>query len=101
MPCCAMTLHGASGVKQTTFSISGFDKYAKTTRRAAFLSESSRALANYRDALRLARELELRPLEAQCHFALGELARKAGEAGEAERRFRRALSMFRQMGMQS
>ena len=42
----------------------------------------------------------MRPLEAQCHFALGELAEKAGERREAQEQFSAAASMFREMGMQ-
>jgi class 3 adenylate cyclase/tetratricopeptide (TPR) repeat protein len=55
----------------------------------------------YQQALALAHELGMRPLEAQCHFALGELAGMAGEQREAQEQFGRAASMFREMGMQS
>ena len=41
----------------------------------------------------------MRPLEAQCHFALGELTKKAGEKRGAHEQFSAALSMFREMGM--
>ncbi len=56
---------------------------------------------SYQQALALAHELNMRPLEAQCHFALGELAKKAGEPRGAQEQFSAALSMFRDMGMQS
>ncbi|MEO6024549.1 MAG: AAA family ATPase [Burkholderiales bacterium] len=56
---------------------------------------------SYQQALALAHELDMRPLEAQCHFALGELAKKAGEPRGAQEQFSAALSMFRDMGMQS
>ena len=42
----------------------------------------------------------MRPLEAQCHFALGELAEKIGEKRDAHEQFSAAVSMFREMGMQ-
>jgi hypothetical protein len=40
-------------------------------------------------------------MEAQCHLALGELAKKAGEQRDTQERFSTAASMFREMGMQS
>ena len=54
---------------------------------------------SYQQALLLAHELGMRPLEAQCHFALGELAKKAGEHRGAHEQFSTAVSMFRGMGM--
>jgi IS5 family transposase len=40
----SVTALGEGKMKQTTFSMSGFDKYAKTTRRAAFLAEMNRVV---------------------------------------------------------
>ena len=40
-------------------------------------------------------------MEPRCHFALGELAMRAGETGRARERFGTAALMFRKMGMQS
>ena len=59
------------------------------------------ATAHYRQALALAEELGMRPLQARCHFALGELAKQAGETRDAQEQFEKAASMFRDMGMQS
>ncbi len=60
-----------------------------------------KAKSYYEQAAALAIELAMRPLEAQCRFALEELARKAGEPREAQEQFEKAVSMFRDMGMQS
>jgi tetratricopeptide (TPR) repeat protein len=67
--------------------------------RASKLDYVSAAQA-HQAAFALARELGMRPLEAQCHCALGELARKAGETLGAQEQFSVAASMFREMGMQ-
>jgi hypothetical protein len=58
------------------------------------------ARESYQQGLGLAHELGMRPLEAQCHFALGALATKAGEERDAQEQFSTAGSMFRGMGMQ-
>ena len=47
----------------------------------------------------LAHELDMRPLEAQCHFALGALASKMGDGQEAQQQVTLALTRFREMGM--
>src|SRR5262249_36673325 len=39
----------------------------------------------YHKAMALARELRMRPLQAQCHFALGQLAWNTGHREEAQR----------------
>jgi len=43
----------------------------------------------------------MRPLQARCHLALGELAAKMGHPEEAQPQLTVAISMFREMGMQS
>ena len=52
-------------------------------------------------SLSLARELQMRPLEAQCHLALGRLARRAGQDPLARTELTTATSMFGDMDMQS
>ena len=64
-------------------------------------ANANQARENYQQALVLAHELGMRPLQAQCHFALGELAKKAGEKPGAQEQLSTAVSMFREMGMQS
>jgi tetratricopeptide (TPR) repeat protein len=61
----------------------------------------NQARAAYQEALARAHELEMRPLEAQCHLALGELAAKTGNKQQAQERLTLALTMFREMGMQT
>jgi tetratricopeptide (TPR) repeat protein len=56
---------------------------------------------NFLQAIRLAEELDLRPLAAQCHFGLGKRYRSAGQHGSAEQQFNTAAALFRQLGMQS
>jgi hypothetical protein len=41
----------------------------------------------------------MRPLQAHCNFALGELASKTGKRQAAREQFSIALSMYRGMGM--
>jgi Flp pilus assembly protein TadD len=53
----------------------------------------------YLEALALAEELEMRPLQAHCHLGLGKLYRKAGRRNEAEHELRTAVAMLREMGM--
>ena len=40
-------------------------------------------------------------LQAERHFALGDLPKKAGEQRSAQEQFSTAVSMFGEMGMQS
>jgi hypothetical protein len=58
------------------------------------------AEARYRDALRLATELEMRPLIAHCHFGLGQVYARAADRGRACEHLDTATTMFRQMDMQ-
>ena len=55
---------------------------------------------SYQQPVRLAHELGMRPLLAQCHLALGELAGKAGNRPEAQEHVNRAAEVFRKTGMQ-
>jgi len=55
---------------------------------------------SYQQAVRLAHELGMRPLLAQCHLALGELAGKASNTPHAQQHLTVAAEMFRKMGMQ-
>jgi transcriptional regulator with AAA-type ATPase domain/tetratricopeptide (TPR) repeat protein len=65
------------------------------------LGNANRARDSCQQALVLAHELSMRPLQAQCHLALGELARKAGERRGAQEQLGKAVTMFRGMGMKS
>jgi tetratricopeptide (TPR) repeat protein len=54
---------------------------------------------HYRQALALAEELGMRPLQAHCHFGLGKLYRKVGRMEEARVELATAVEMFRSMEM--
>jgi hypothetical protein len=58
------------------------------------------AETRYRDALVLADELEMRPLQAHCHLGLGKLYRTIGRLDEARAELSQAVAMLREMGMQ-
>jgi tetratricopeptide (TPR) repeat protein len=64
-------------------------------------THAAQAREHYQQALLRAHQLSMRPLEAQSHLALGELARKTGHKQEAQEQFTVALTMFREMGMQT
>jgi tetratricopeptide (TPR) repeat protein len=57
------------------------------------------AEVRYREALVGAEELELRPLAAHCHLALGKLYRRTGEPEQAQEHLTTATAMYREMGM--
>ena len=58
------------------------------------------AEAQYREALTLAEDLEMRPLQAHCHRGLGKLYRKIGRVDEARVELSQAVAMLREMSMQ-
>jgi tetratricopeptide (TPR) repeat protein len=64
-------------------------------------ASANQAREAYSEALALAHELGMRPLEAQCHLALGELAAKTGNKQLAQDHLTVAVRMFREMGMQT
>ena len=53
----------------------------------------------YREALTLAEELEMRPLQARCHLGLGTLYRRVGRLDEARAELAMAVAMLREMEM--
>jgi class 3 adenylate cyclase/tetratricopeptide (TPR) repeat protein len=53
----------------------------------------------YREALTLAEELEMRPLQARCRLGLGKLDRRIGRVDEARAELATAISMLREMEM--
>jgi len=57
------------------------------------------AAACYVEALAIARELRMRPLEALCHLALGDTHQRLGRTDAAERELSAAAAMFGQLGM--
>ena len=61
--------------------------------------QATPAEAAYRQALALAEELGMRPLQAHCHFGLGTLYRKLGRAEQARTALSTALELYRAMEM--
>jgi class 3 adenylate cyclase/tetratricopeptide (TPR) repeat protein len=63
------------------------------------LPESPLAEAHYRDALALADELGMRPLQAHCHLGLGTLYLKSGRQDPACTELSAAIELYRAMEM--
>jgi tetratricopeptide (TPR) repeat protein len=63
------------------------------------LPESTQAEASYRDALTLADELGMRPLQAHCHRGLGTLYGRTGQREQARTELAAALALYRAMEM--
>jgi class 3 adenylate cyclase/tetratricopeptide (TPR) repeat protein len=57
------------------------------------------AEVRYREALALAEELGMRPLQAHCHLGLGKLCRRVERIEEAQQELAIAVAMLREMGM--
>jgi tetratricopeptide (TPR) repeat protein len=61
--------------------------------------EIEQATASYQQALALANELGMRPLQAHCHRGLGTLYRQIGQAEQARTELSTAIEMYRDMEM--
>ena len=61
--------------------------------------DSEQAEAHYRQALALADELGMRPLQAHCHLALGTLYSRTGQREQARSALAAAIALYRTMGM--
>jgi sugar phosphate isomerase/epimerase len=61
--------------------------------------EVAEADARYRQALALAEELGMRPLQAHCHRGLGRLYAATGERAQARTELSTAVEMYRAMDM--
>jgi class 3 adenylate cyclase/tetratricopeptide (TPR) repeat protein len=61
--------------------------------------EVEEAEASYRQALALAEELGMRPLQAHCHLGLGTLYAKTGQQAHAHAELTSAIEMYRDMEM--
>jgi hypothetical protein len=57
------------------------------------------AEAAYREALKMAQEMEMRPLAARCHLGLGLLYGRTGKFDEARKHLITATTMCREMDM--
>ena len=61
--------------------------------------QSARAAAHYQQALALAKELGMRPLQAHCHRGRGTLYSVTGQRGQARAELSTAIEMYRTMEM--
>ena len=61
--------------------------------------DAGQAEAHFRDALALAEQSGMRPLQARCHLGLGKLHRRCGRPGEARAELTTAVTMLREMEM--
>jgi tetratricopeptide (TPR) repeat protein len=61
--------------------------------------ESEPAEAHYQQALALAEELEMHPLQAHCHRGIGTLYATTGQREQAHPELESAIEMYRAMGM--
>ena len=61
--------------------------------------EIAQAEAHYRQALALADELGMRPLQAHCHRGLGTLYAKTGQQEQARTELAAAIALYRAMDM--
>ena len=59
----------------------------------------NQATAHYRQALVLAEELGMRPLQAHCHLGLGTLNAKTGQQELARTELSTAIELYRAMEM--
>ena len=57
------------------------------------------AATHYRQALTLAAEMGMRPLQAHCHLGLGTLFATAGQAEQARAKLSTAIAMYQAMDM--
>ena len=62
-------------------------------------TQAEQAEAYYRQALALAEELGMRPLQAHCHLGLGTLYVKTGQREQARTELSTAIELYRDMDM--
>jgi tetratricopeptide (TPR) repeat protein len=62
-------------------------------------AESEPAVAHYQQALTLADELGMRPLQAHCHRSLGKIYATIGRHAEARAELSTAIELYRAMAM--
>jgi Flp pilus assembly protein TadD len=61
--------------------------------------ETEQAETHYQQALTLATELGMRPLQAHCHRGLGTLYSQTGQAEQARTELSTAINLYRDMEM--
>jgi hypothetical protein len=70
-----------------------------TLQRGASPPDVAQAEAHYRQALTLAEELSMRPLQAHCHLSLGTLYTKVDRREQTRIELSAAIALYRAMDM--
>jgi len=96
--CAEQALTRAEGTRETGSRAWTLRLQAEIAARAV-PSDTAGAEARYGEALALADELGMRPLQARCHLGLGTLYRRIGRLDEAHAELATAIAMLSQMGM--
>jgi tetratricopeptide (TPR) repeat protein len=81
----------------------GSEAYARriVAEVAGARGELQAAAASYRESLRLAEQLQMRPLLARCHWGLAGILRRGGENAAAESHEATARTLFSELDMPS
>jgi tetratricopeptide (TPR) repeat protein len=97
----ASTLAGCALARARAYQEQGFEAYALRLRGELAMASGSlaEADASYRQALALANELGMRPLQAHCHRGLGTLYAKMGQQEQARGELSAAVELYRGMEM--
>ena len=61
--------------------------------------DAAQAVTYYQQALALADELGMRPLQAHCHLGLGPLYYQTGQRAQARTELSKAIALYRAMDM--
>jgi tetratricopeptide (TPR) repeat protein len=89
--------------RSRTYSGGGHEAYARWLLGAMTVqhpsSEAIQAVAHYRQALALAEELGMRPLQAHCHRGLGTLYAATGQQEQARTELSAAVELYQAMAM--
>ncbi len=92
-----MRLSATAGTSRNSLAMRSWQFLALTICRDPPAVES--AGAHFRQALGLAGELGMRPLQAHCHLGLGKLYRRTGDRKQAQQHLTTATAMYREMDL--
>lgn len=87
------TAHGERGRQAWAYRLRG------EIARSGGPHESGRAVSDYQQALALAQELGMRPLQAHCYHGLGVVYRHTGQTADAYAALLQARELYREMAM--
>jgi tetratricopeptide (TPR) repeat protein len=85
----------------TAAEVSGEQTYAFSTpyEKTSPSKDVGQAAAHYRQALALAEEIGMRPLQAHCHRGLGTLYATTGQRERARTELSTAIALYEEMAM--